>query len=183
MLGHAYTTPRPKPVNSGTVGSTTAPQSSNAGSPPGDSQSVSSLPRLRAASNGGGGGEEARETSLLAQSLSLLQRYGDEYMDEMPLVGEPGSFIMQRAKDGAKVSVRASAQKGSGESAEKGEENGDASSGAGPVRGAAPSPPPIKTDLASEVHKRVKGAEKSPLTPGGGKKRKKSKIQTPKTPK
>ncbi|KAJ5902449.1 hypothetical protein N7495_002977 [Penicillium taxi] len=32
----------------------------------------------------------------LADSFNLFTRYGDEFMDENPLVGEPGSFIMSR---------------------------------------------------------------------------------------
>jgi mediator of RNA polymerase II transcription subunit 6 len=30
------------------------------------------------------------------QSLNLTNRFGDEYMDENPLQGEPGSFVFQR---------------------------------------------------------------------------------------
>lgn len=33
----------------------------------------------------------------LTESFSLFTRYGDEFMDENPLLGEPGSFIMSRA--------------------------------------------------------------------------------------
>ncbi|MFT7763773.1 UNVERIFIED_CONTAM: hypothetical protein ODW78_21555, partial [Salmonella enterica subsp. enterica serovar Enteritidis] len=37
-----------------------------------------------------------QDTRSLAESFSLLTRYGDEFMDESPLVGEPGSFILSR---------------------------------------------------------------------------------------
>ncbi|KAJ5107599.1 hypothetical protein N7456_004274 [Penicillium angulare] len=37
-----------------------------------------------------------QDTRNLAESFSLFSQYGDEYMDETPLVGEPGSFIMSR---------------------------------------------------------------------------------------
>lgn len=37
-----------------------------------------------------------RDTRSLAESFQLFTRYGDEYMDETPLVGEPGSFILSR---------------------------------------------------------------------------------------
>jgi mediator of RNA polymerase II transcription subunit 6 len=40
-----------------------------------------------------------QDTRTLAESLNLFLRYGDEYMDESPLVGEPGSFIMSKAND------------------------------------------------------------------------------------
>ena len=32
----------------------------------------------------------------LTESFNLFNRYGDEFMDEAPLVGEPGSFILSR---------------------------------------------------------------------------------------
>ncbi|KAJ5752296.1 hypothetical protein N7520_009213 [Penicillium odoratum] len=37
-----------------------------------------------------------RDTRSLAESFNLFTQYGDEFMDETPLVGEPGSFIMSR---------------------------------------------------------------------------------------
>ncbi|KAJ5545407.1 hypothetical protein N7461_007711 [Penicillium sp. DV-2018c] len=36
------------------------------------------------------------DTRNLAESFSLFSRFGDEFMDENPLVGEPGSFILSR---------------------------------------------------------------------------------------
>ncbi|KXG51222.1 Mediator complex, subunit Med6 [Penicillium griseofulvum] len=41
-------------------------------------------------------GSSFQDTRSLAESFSLLTRYGDEFMDESPLVGEPGSFILSR---------------------------------------------------------------------------------------
>ncbi|KAF9883304.1 hypothetical protein FE257_003762 [Aspergillus nanangensis] len=40
-----------------------------------------------------------QDTRTLAESFNLVTQYGDEYMDEKPLVGEPGSFIMSRTGD------------------------------------------------------------------------------------
>jgi mediator of RNA polymerase II transcription subunit 6 len=40
-----------------------------------------------------------QDTRTLAESLNLFLRYEDEYMDETPLVGEPGSFILSKAHD------------------------------------------------------------------------------------
>jgi mediator of RNA polymerase II transcription subunit 6 len=42
-------------------------------------------------------GSNYQDTRNLAESFSLLTRYGDEFMDENPLAGEPGSFILSRA--------------------------------------------------------------------------------------
>ncbi|CAI7572486.1 unnamed protein product [Penicillium bialowiezense] len=42
-----------------------------------------------------------QDTRTLAESFSLLTRYGEEFMDESPLVGEPGSFILSRNGENA----------------------------------------------------------------------------------
>ncbi|KAK2748105.1 Mediator of RNA polymerase II transcription subunit 6 [Myotisia sp. PD_48] len=39
----------------------------------------------------------AEDMRTLSEALNLLSRYGDEYMDETPLIGEPGSFIFSKA--------------------------------------------------------------------------------------
>lgn len=40
-----------------------------------------------------------QDTITLGESFSLLAKFGDEYMDESPLVGEPGSFILSKSGD------------------------------------------------------------------------------------
>ena len=42
-----------------------------------------------------------QDTRTLAESFNLLTRYGDEFMDESPLAGEPGSFILSRNGEAA----------------------------------------------------------------------------------
>jgi mediator of RNA polymerase II transcription subunit 6 len=42
---------------------------------------------------------EFQDLWTLEEALRLLARYGDEYMDEHPLVGEPGSFILSKSSD------------------------------------------------------------------------------------
>lgn len=42
-----------------------------------------------------------QDTRNLMEALNLLSRYGDEYMDETPLTGEPGSFILSKATETA----------------------------------------------------------------------------------
>ncbi|KAL4955252.1 mediator of RNA polymerase II transcription subunit 6 [Aspergillus filifer] len=44
-------------------------------------------------------GSTINDMRTLAESFHLLAQYGDEYMDESPLVGEPGSFILSRPAD------------------------------------------------------------------------------------
>ena len=36
---------------------------------------------------------------MLADSYSLALRYGDEYMDQNPIIGEPGSFRLAKSHD------------------------------------------------------------------------------------
>ncbi|MCJ1433727.1 Mediator of RNA polymerase II transcription subunit 6 [Xylographa pallens] len=106
-------------------------------------------------------------TSLLADSFRLSTTYRAEYMDENPLVGEPGSFILQKSREAA---AQAQAQS---QAAVKSAVVVKASAPPTP----APIPAPIKTEgLPAEVRK-GKAGEKTPVTPGtGGKKRKKSKV-------
>lgn len=40
-----------------------------------------------------------QDTRTLAESFNLFVRYENEYMDESPLVGEPGSFIMSKSTE------------------------------------------------------------------------------------
>lgn len=37
-----------------------------------------------------------KDTRNLAEAFHLFTKYGDEFMDEHPLTGEPGSFILSR---------------------------------------------------------------------------------------
>ena len=43
-------------------------------------------------------GESLREARSLADSFFMCKQYGMEYVDENPLVGEPGSFILSSAR-------------------------------------------------------------------------------------
>ena len=111
------------------------------------------------AGSDGDEGEEDEEV-LFAETLANCTRWGNEYMDEHPLVGEPGNFVIHKANE-----VQGAKQKGI----------------------ALPALT-IKTDIASAVNKRDKGGEKSPLSPtgtGASKKRKKDRLKgpTPKDPK
>lgn len=50
-------------------------------------------------------GSALQDTKTLAESFALLSRYGDEFMDENPLVGEPGSFILSKSGDADRLGV------------------------------------------------------------------------------
>ena len=104
-----------------------------------------------------------RTATTLAQSFALSTRFTSEYLDENPLVGEPGSFILQKSRE-AGVAQSQPINK--------------ATSSAKPS--APPTPAPLKTDIPPvEMKKGLKGGDKTPITPGTKeKKRKKSRVAT-----
>lgn len=42
-----------------------------------------------------------QDTRNLVEAFGLLSKYGDEYLDENTLVGEPGSFILSKSSNAA----------------------------------------------------------------------------------
>ncbi|KAL8817417.1 MAG: hypothetical protein Q9223_003750 [Gallowayella weberi] len=82
---------------------------------------------------------------LLQASFELWLRYGQEYMDENPLVGEPGSFIITKSRDNQQLSQQPKPKPIS----------------ASPTK---PSTPQIKTDVPKQAEKDTVGAEKSPTS-------------------
>ena len=67
--------------------------------PEADSQTRTSTGQGLSGAGASGAGSNVQDTRTLAESFNLLSRYGEEFMDENPLVGEPGSFILSRAGD------------------------------------------------------------------------------------
>jgi mediator of RNA polymerase II transcription subunit 6 len=103
------------------------------------------------------------DIKLLEESLNITLKYGDEYMDENPITGQPGDFHLSTTgrKEKDKLMVPASAK------------------APAPTTSAKPSAPP--TPLKTDIPPARKGskAEKSPRTPGmpKPKRRKSSKAQ------
>lgn len=102
---------------------------------------------------------------MLAESYSLSLRYGNEYMDENPLVGEPGSFIMSKTREPvlpSSLKIQTSIPMKPTESAE------------------TKTPTPFASG-----RKGSKGTEKSPISPGtkDKKPKRKSKAAGTTTPK
>ncbi len=96
------------------------------------------------------------DVRLLEESLNITLKYGDEYMDENPITGQPGDFHLSTTgrKDKDKLIVPSAT-----------------------VNSKPNAPPtPLKTDIPP-ARKASKG-DKSPKTPGGSKKRRKSKVQS-----
>lgn len=94
---------------------------------------------------------------LLEETLNITLRYGDEYMDENPITGAPGAFNLSSTgrKEPSRLAVPVTK----------------------PLQmpgKVPPSAPTLKTDIAPE--KKGNKTDKSPRTPGGKPKRRKSKI-------
>lgn len=147
-LGHTYLPPAPKPLASAI--STQMSQTSKESTPmPGtqDSASVRTFSASKPLGN-----DDFRSPHLLQASLELSMRYGHEYMDENPLVGEPGSFLITKPRD-SQQSSQQSKPKPISVSVKK------------------PSTPQIKTDLPVQADKDNVGADKSPMSAVGKEKK------------
>lgn len=102
---------------------------------------------------------------LLEESLQISLKYGDEYMDENIITGQPGDFHLSMAgrKEKDKLMVPAPVK-------------GPLSTPTKPAATATPTP--LKTDIPPA--RKGSKSEKSPKTPGGAPKpkRRKSKALT-----
>ncbi|BDD61800.1 Mediator of RNA polymerase II transcription subunit 6 [Monascus purpureus] len=86
--GHTYIPPAPRLTDEVTPGAQSQQQSKeNTPMPDAETKAKASLAES----------STMQDTRNLAEAFSLLSRYGDEYMDETPLVGEPGSFILSKS--------------------------------------------------------------------------------------
>lgn len=155
-------------------------QQSTANTPAPDSFADSSQSKAGVSSSSFLGNSATTDETSLAEALNLLSRYGDEYMDEASLTGEPGSFIIsKKAPPPPPPAVSSSAAEPS-RSHIKSNSSTPAPGGTAigtPISG---EPTVLKIDATGVSGKGTgKGAEKTPTTPGGGKekpKRKKSKV-------
>ncbi|KAL8951151.1 MAG: hypothetical protein Q9222_002858 [Ikaeria aurantiellina] len=140
-LGHTYPKIIPKVATSAT--STQMSQTSKESTPmPGTQETTSSKSSLASTAARNCGSDSSR---LLEESLNLSLRYGHEYMDENPLVGEPGAFIITKTRDVQQPSSQPKPK---------------------PATSAIKVPTPqVKTDLPEARSKDSLGAEKSPASP------------------
>ena len=82
----------------------------------------------------------------LAESYHLSVRYRKEYMDDNPLVGEPGSFILSKSREPAAPPIAQTVPKA-------------------PTTTKRPPAPELKTaNITVSARKGSKGAEKSPVS-------------------
>ncbi|KAL9014065.1 MAG: hypothetical protein Q9173_001274 [Seirophora scorigena] len=138
-LGHTYLPPAPKTGN--LAMNTQMSQTSKESTPmPGTQESASSKPSSQTLLD-----EDLQSTQLIHSSLNLSLRYGSEYMDENPLVGEPGSFIITKSREVPQPANQPKTKPN-------------------PVSTKSPTPQ-IKTDIPEPKSKSSMGTEKSPITP------------------
>ncbi|EQL34587.1 hypothetical protein BDFG_03548 [Blastomyces dermatitidis ATCC 26199] len=128
-----------------------------------------------------------QDSRSLVEAFNLLSRCGDEYMDDAPLLGEPGSFIIGKTSTeplvvGMRQPMSSKVSKAPTPAPSAGAGPGASKPGTPAATGGAAAPPAIKTDAATlGAGKAGRGGEKSPTTPGGGKervKRRKSKVSS-----
>lgn len=100
--GHTYMPPGPKAADAPQAAASQQTQQSKESTPMPESHATvkASLPTANVKDT------SYQDTRNLMEALNLLSRYGDEYMDETPLTGEPGSFILSKATETAGTSRR-----------------------------------------------------------------------------
>lgn len=161
--GHTYLPPGVRSKE--TPGTSQASQSKEATPMPDVSFPMTESSQSTSKSSLGGSTTSSKyqDTRSLAESFSLLTRYGDEFMDESPLVGEPGSFILSRTGTEATGSAIKGAPKIAANAATAG------TPAALPVRASTPQ---VRVETPG------KASEKSspPSSAGDKGKRKKSRI-------
>ncbi|MAD83072.1 MAG: hypothetical protein CL912_08910 [Deltaproteobacteria bacterium] len=153
-LGHVYA--QPASGNQPKNGESQLSQGSKENTPLPESLQNPKKPNPSALTSGA----DYLDNRLLEETIQISLKYGDEYMDEIPITGAPGEFHLSSTgrKDKDKLMVPAITK-------------GPTSV---PSKPPTPAPPPLKTDVAPE--RKNSKAEKSPKTPGMPKpKRRKSK--------
>jgi hypothetical protein len=164
--GHTYFTPLQKASQTKQAGLS---QQSKENTPMPDVHLITETQPLKSASHHDS--TEFEETQMFLESLNLSRRYGKEYMDDAPLVGEPGSFRTSKVKDAVALSK---------------ETPGSGRQPSIPPKEKTPAPalpPPIQTDVPQVASKKsAKGGERSPTALPGREKPKRRKSRPGITP-
>ena len=101
---------------------------------------------------------------LLASSYDLSNLYANEYMDENPIVGEPGAFKLSKSHN-TSFAASLTTSKTSSQNQENSKPSSQLSEVATPAKSAVPTPQLKTEDLPAPIRKGTKGSEKSPTTP------------------
>ena len=102
---------------------------------------------------------------MLEYSYNLFNRYGNEYMDENPIVGEPGAFKLSRSHNTSLASSMTTS-KTSSQAQDMSKPSSQSTEVPTPAKSAVPTPQLKTEDLPAPVRKATKASEKSPTTPG-----------------
>ncbi len=102
---------------------------------------------------------------MLEYSYGLSNKYANEYMDENPILGEPGAFKLSKSHNTSLASSMTTS-KTSSQSQEASKPSRQSTEVATPAKSAVPTPQLKTEDLPAPVRKATKGSEKSPITPG-----------------
>jgi mediator of RNA polymerase II transcription subunit 6 len=117
--------------------------------------------------------------ALFMQSLMLTNRYGDEYMDENPLKGEPGAFVFTNTKNA--VDERNKAQEQSSQAASQPTALKVDTRPSSVAPSVAATPKGAATPIATEAHSRKSSTTNA--TKDKKRERRKSKgLASPTTP-
>jgi mediator of RNA polymerase II transcription subunit 6 len=167
--GYSYINPNLQPKSKSKSG-ISSNRTSRAASPTGSVTSLSSSkPR---------DGEAKNDDFEIGRSFQLTLNYADEYMDENPLIGEPGNFKLSSTSRNIreKELKEKERERLAAEREKKVEVVKEESQKPSTVSSPAPAPAPVKTTAIER--KGTLGKGKSPTSAGseGGKKRRKSKA-------
>lgn len=118
---------------------------------------------------------------MLEYSYSLSDRYANEYMDENPIVGEPGAFKLSKSHN-TSLATSMTSSKTSSQAQDVTKPSSQSAEVATPAKSAVPTPLLKTEDLPAPVRKATKGGDRSPTTPGTKEKksRRKSKAASDK---
>lgn len=94
-LGHRYFPPLVKPTADP---SSTVAQSAREESLAPETLPQPSTPRDMPAAQPAANIADSKDVQILFESFNQFLKYGNEYMDENPLIGEPGSFVFSSSK-------------------------------------------------------------------------------------
>ncbi|KAH0542433.1 hypothetical protein FGG08_003188 [Glutinoglossum americanum] len=106
-LGYTYNPPVPKPPSASTGAHPS--QASKEGTPMPDANLRNA--KTMVSSSAAGPGSSYKDALSLEESFNMSLRYGNEYMDENPLVGEPGAFILSSTRAHAQAQNQAAQNK------------------------------------------------------------------------
>ena len=119
--------------------------------PPGaDSQSLRSASLVPESQTGSASQASAtQDARLLANSFKMALEFGDEYMDENPLIGEPGHFNFTSSMSAVKK--RKADEEAAAAATRAKEQQQAASRAVSPKVEKPPSPPPVMTESKTAV--------------------------------